>query len=152
MRAPSLHTDSSDTSLSEAGLGGSLTENPTGIMSNFEVGEPSNAAQHVPVSTQPDQSCNVEKVYNSGGFVEGRSQVLRDNVFTTIPVAPLGLFGPATGYTDVTQQTQEELGDNDAISGGKFGNSDRAKSYIPARGFSETFMKRPTHVQPLFKE
>lgn len=74
--------------------------------------------------------------------------MLRDNVFTTIHVAPLGLLGSAYLVLNVFQQSNDELGYFEAYSGGNFGISYRAKTYIPSRGFSDSFVKRSSAVPP----
>lgn len=149
MRAPSIHSDSSESNISEADLGGKFKEKQSEFRSNGEEGEPSHSVPQFSNSVQPVQVDSVAAApLSSGAFVEGRPQVHRDNKFSPIPVHPIGLFGSAFVHSSGSGKINDELRDVEAYSGGKFGISDRAKTYIPSRGFSDSFLKRSSAVKP----
>ncbi|KNA11633.1 hypothetical protein SOVF_133350 [Spinacia oleracea] len=149
MRAPSLRSDSSGSNLSEAGLEGNLGRFQSSIRLTFEAGEPSNVRQQLPMTNQTGIYATKDtSLQHSGTFVEGRPQVLRDNVFSSIPIVQPGLLGSWPRPFVELQQTVNELANMDIYSAGKFGDSDRARMYIPSRGFSDTLARRTTHVQP----
>ncbi|XP_021864038.2 uncharacterized protein [Spinacia oleracea] len=71
------------------------------------------------------------------------------NVRQQLPMTnQTGLLGSWPRPFVELQQTVNELANMDIYSAGKFGDSDRARMYIPSRGFSDTLARRTTHVQP----